>query len=272
MKNIKVEPKWKKTKEQIWTDHFEEIVSVEPLVVKTSFLLRYKSRFQFATAVAAAFVAILLIPTLYVKSFEAATGERVAVTLPDGSSAILNSQSSISYKPLLWFSQRVVKMSGEIFYTVMRGSDFKVNSSNGVVSVLGTKFNVFSREDNFSVTCYSGKVGVEADGLEAGMTLEKNTRLFKSEAGNFTTEISNLYEIKNSWVENNFLFRAEPLKSVLDEIRRQYNISISYDENLNYNYTGNFSKLDDPLLVLEIVTLPFELKIVLKDGVYNIGN
>jgi len=272
MKNIKVEPKWKITKEQIWADHFEEIVSVEPLVVKNPVLLRYKSRLQFAIAVAAVFAAILLIPSLYVKSFETVTGERVTVTLPDGSSAILNSQSSISYKPLLWFSQRVVKMSGEIFYTVKRGSDFKVNSSNGVVSVLGTKFNVFSREDNFSVTCYSGLVGVEADGLEPGTTLESNTRLFRSAAGNFTTEISNLYEIKNSWVENNFLFKAEPLKNVLDEIQRQYNISILYDETLNYNYTGNFTKLDDVLLVLEIVTLPFELKIELKDGVYNIVN
>lgn len=272
MKNIKVEPKWKKTKEQIWADHFEEILSVDPLVVKNPVLFRYKNRFQFATAVAAVFAAILLIPSLYVKSFETVTGERVTVNLPDGSIAILNSQSSISYKPLLWFNQRVVKMSGEIFYTVKRGSDFKVNSSGGVVSVLGTKFNVFSRDENFTVTCYSGKVGVEADGVEPGTVLEKNSRLFKNAAGNFTIEISNLFEIKNSWVENIFLFKAEPLKRVLDEIQRQYNISILYDESLNYNYTGNFTKLEDPLLVLEIVTLPFELKIELKDGVYNIVN
>ncbi|MDP3452265.1 MAG: FecR domain-containing protein [Bacteroidales bacterium] len=272
MKNIKVEPKWKNSKEQIWADHFEKIVSVEQLVAKSPSLFSHKRRFQFAMAVAAIFAAILLIPSIYVRSFETSIGERVTVTLPDGSGALLNSQSSISYKPLLWFSQRVVKMSGEIFYTVKSGSSFRVNSSNGVVSVLGTKFNVFSREDNFSVTCYSGMVGVEADGVDPGTTLESNTRLFRSAAGNFTTERSNLYEIKNSWVENKFLFKAEPLKNVIDEIRRQYNISISYDETLNYYYTGNFSKLEDPLLVLEIVTLPFELKIVLRDGVYNIVN
>lgn len=114
MKNIKLEPKWKKTKEQIWADHFEEILSVEPLVVKKTFLFRYKSRLQIATAVAAVFAAILLIPSLYVKSFETVSGESVTVTLPDGSSAILNSQSSISYKPLLWFRQRAVKMSGAL--------------------------------------------------------------------------------------------------------------------------------------------------------------
>ncbi|HBZ24966.1 MAG TPA: hypothetical protein DEO54_01835 [Rikenellaceae bacterium] len=272
MKNIKVEPKWSRTKDQIWADNFAEIVSLEPLVVKTPFLFRYKRRFQFATAVAAIFAAVLLIPSLYVKSFEASTGERLTVTLPDGSGVTLNSLSSISYKPILWFKERAVKMSGEVFFTVKRGSDFKVSSSNGVVSVLGTKFNVFSRGDNFSVTCYSGKVGVEAPGVEQGTTLENNTRLYRTSEGSFIVERSKQYDLKNSWIENNFLFKAEPLKNVIDEIGRQYNVSISYDENLNFNYTGNFSKLDNPLLVLEIVTLPFGLKIEERDGVYNIVN
>ena len=91
MKNIKVEPKWSRTKDQIWADNFAEIVSLEPLVVKTPFLFRYKRRFLFATAVAAIFAAVLLIPSLYVKSFEASTGERLTVTLPDGSGVTLNS-------------------------------------------------------------------------------------------------------------------------------------------------------------------------------------
>jgi len=270
MKNIKVEPKWSKTKEQIWADHYEEAVSWEPFVVKSPELFWLKNRYKFVAAVAAVFTTILLISSFYVKSFEATKGERLTVTLPDGSGVILNSQSSISYKPFLWFMGRVVKMSGEVFFSVKRGSDFKVNSSNGVVSVLGTKFNVFSRENSFSVTCYSGMVGVESAGVKKGTTLEKNTRLYRDTEGEFIVDISKQYALENSWIENNFLFKAEPLKNVIDEIRRQYNVSISYDETLNFNYTGNFSKLDDPLVVLNIITLPFGLKVEEKDGGYNI--
>jgi len=270
MKNIKIEPHWSKTKEEIWNNNFEQIVSSDPPVIKNQVRFRYKREFRLIVSIAAVFIAFLVFSFLYEKSFETNAGERVSVKLPDGSEATMNSQSSLSYKPLLWIFGREVKMSGELFFSVKKGSDFKVNSVNGVISVLGTKFNVLSRGDNFGVICYTGKVGVEANGVEPGTTLEKNTRLYRDTEGRFVIETSEQYELKNSWVENNFLFKAEPLKNVLDEVGRQYAVPVFYNDSLNLIYSGNFSKLEDPLIVLEIITLPFGLKVEFKDGNYNI--
>ncbi len=270
MKNIKVEPQWSKTKEEIWNNSFEQIVSSEPLVIRNPVLFRNNVTFRLIASIAAVYIVLLIFSSLYEKSYKTGSGERVSVNLPDGSTAILNSQSTLSYKPVLWFFRRDVKMNGEIFFSVKKGSDFRVNSSNGIVSVLGTKFNVFSRDDDFDVICYSGKVGVEAQGVSIGTTLEKNSRLYKNTEGIYIIDNSSQYELKNSWVENNFLFKDEPLKNVLNEIERQYSVQIFYRDTLKLNYTGNFTKLEDPLVVLEIITLPFGFKVEQIDGGYNI--
>ena len=58
---IKIEPKWKRSSEEIWRDHFEEVTSVD-MVSRLDFALIKKYAFYYA---AAAIVVIALLPLLF---------------------------------------------------------------------------------------------------------------------------------------------------------------------------------------------------------------
>ena len=81
-------------------------------------------------------------------------------TLPDQSNIILNDGSRISYQEGKWTEDRTVRLEGEAFFSVQKGSTFKVVTPNGTVEVLGTQFNVRAWGEKLYVECYEGKVKV----------------------------------------------------------------------------------------------------------------
>ena len=265
--NIRIEPKWDKTKEEIWSDHFEKMTSTAPVSRKAVQKGIFSRRALYFTA-AAAIILLLLVPMVYTSNISSQRGEHVTIELPDGSIACLNAQSEISYKPLLWYFKRDVRLEGEAYFSVEKGSRFTVKSDNGSVTVLGTKFNVKSRDDIFEVSCLTGKVAVKSEMNESlleDVLIEGGEGV--SFSGNDTMKrvSGETNENSTSWMEFNFVFTGAPLNQVLGEISRQYDIDIEYDGTEDYLYTGKFSKEVPVEQVLEIVTLPFSLKIV-KDG------
>lgn len=266
---FKIEPKWKKSSGEIWADHFESLTSAATEEVREERGIVVKGGFShlrsYALYYAAAAIIILLItPLVYTKNISALRGEHLAYTLPDGSEVAINAQSELSYRPLLWYVSRGVKMEGEILFKVKKGSDFTVKSSNGKVRVLGTTFNVISRDSRYEVACIEGRVEVSAKTGEAerkrviisggeGVELMENEGLMNIPADEVVSSIS--------WTQNSFYFTAVPLRDVLDEVARQYNVELRLDSEEEMIYTGNFSGSTSLEEVLEIVTLPFSLKI-----------
>lgn len=106
-----------------------------------------------------------------VQSIEVPAGERVSVTLPDGTNVFLNGGSRIEYPPVFAERERRVKMSGEALFTVTHDAShpFIVETFASEIEVLGTTFNVFTDEihSRFSTTLAEGKVRVSLlDGSE----------------------------------------------------------------------------------------------------------
>ena len=86
------------------------------------------------------------------------------VSFPDGSMAFLNTNSAISYNSK--FEPRIVTQKGEIFYVVAEGESlFTVKTENGAVEVLGTEFNVKSKEQTLDVEVEKGTVRVLFEGI-----------------------------------------------------------------------------------------------------------
>ncbi len=264
-KHFKIEPHWSRSKEEIWKEHFEEMVlQKEPKSVKTGRLMK----FTFYYAAVAAIVLILLIPFVYIRTIETSRGEHRNFILPDGSSATLNAESEISYKPLYWNISRTIKMEGEVYFEVEKGKKFEVKSKNGTVKVLGTKFNVLSRGDSYFVSCITGKVEVISGGR---VVLDKDSRVTKSKDGTLFLEKRDDVVKIISWRDNMFYFSSAPLSDVLEEISRQYNVKIEYSNLSDYLYSGNFSKESDVSVVLEIVALPFGIKLERSKDVYKLS-
>ena len=66
-----------------------------------------------------------------------------------------------------------------------------------------------------------------------------------------------------SWINNQFFFEGRPLKEVIDEIERQYAVTIQLDPSLdNRNFGSNFSKKYSVEMVLDFVCKTMNLKFV----------
>lgn len=256
---IKITPKWSKSKEEIWANVFEELEEVSEVTKISS---PKRSVWLHAAASIAAIVIILpSIAFFYTKSIVAERGSHVSVALPDGSKVDLNAESKISYKPLWWFITRDVELTGEAYFEVEKGSTFNVHSGQYAVSVLGTTFNVFSRAGKFYTTCLTGKVNV-SDKSES-VILTPNMQASWDNGKVIAREVENAQESIN-WKLGKFVFVGVPLQEVIQEIERQYDIEVSPNSNLDYLYSGNFTKANDPNDVLTIVGKPFGIKFKIK--------
>ena len=68
----------------------------------------------------------------------------------------LNELSQLEYNASKWDENRSLELKGEAFFDVEKGKRFDVTTEFGNVSVLGTEFNVLSRDSIFKVSCYEG--------------------------------------------------------------------------------------------------------------------
>lgn len=186
--------------------------------------------------------------------------QQQAVVLPDGSTAKINADSKLSYNKLIWLFNRNVELTGEGFFKVTKGSQFNVNTRNGVVSVLGTSFNVFSRSYNLHVACFEGKVGV-SNRLSSTL-LRPGEQVVLTNSGTLSkTELKKKIE-EPGWLSGKFLFEHATLGEVIDEIERQFDVSINSEKSVNeLIFTGEWNKSMSIEDVLGIVSIPFGLEV-----------
>ncbi|MBL4643913.1 MAG: FecR domain-containing protein [Flavobacteriaceae bacterium] len=210
---------------------------------------------------AAASIALLLSTVYYLtgtnETYSTSFGEQLALVLPDGSEVLLNSKSSVTYKKSDWFNgNRTLELNGEGYFKVKKGSTFSVLSENGKVRVLGTQFNVKTNPSYFEVLCYEGKVQVENKEELAILTKGLSFRKIEnksSEKGTFINE-------KPNWLDGETSFNNAPLKYVLEELEKQYNIKInSSNIDLNILYTGAFTNINLNL-ALQTICAPLSIQ------------
>jgi len=84
-------------------------------------------------------------------------------TLPDGSVVTLNRYSSIDYPQTFGSRTRDVQLNGEAFFSVrhIEGKPFVIKASGLLITVIGTSFNVDSRDGKTEVIVETGVVSVK---------------------------------------------------------------------------------------------------------------
>lgn len=110
---------------------------------------------------------------------QVAAKQTTPVVLADGSKVWLNKESELRYPTKFEANQREVYLKGEAFFEVTPDTKktFMVHTANTSVQVLGTSFNIKSRNDetNVAVTVASGKVAFFADvAPDKKLVLDKN--------------------------------------------------------------------------------------------------
>jgi transmembrane sensor len=189
-------------------------------------------------------------------NFNTNFGEQLVVNLPDASSVNLNSKSHLAFNKSTWAINRVVSLDGEAFFKVEKGSKFTVNTPEGIVSVKGTQFNIFSKKHFFEVSCYEGKVEVSHPYKNTTVLLTKG-EVIRIQSNSI--EKRTIKEKTPRWTRGESTFESVPLYLVIEALENQYAIVITNNKvNAAQLYSGSFTH-SNLHLALETVFEPMDV-------------
>jgi ferric-dicitrate binding protein FerR (iron transport regulator) len=258
---------FEKTKEEAWKD----VSSMLDSDHQTQVIRLRSGRWVYAAAaVIVALVSITGFMRFYRVTIDVPNGEHFTYVLPGGSQVNINARSTLSYHPLLWKFNRELGFEGEAYFDVIPGNSFRVKSEKGTTEVLGTSFNIFSRSGTYRVDCISGKVKVTSKERNQAI-LSPGYHAEVTGDGRIMIEKNIQPERSISWINNEFSFTGTPFMRVLEEIERQFDVTVIINQKPDLTYTGFFSR-DKPVEeVLDLVCKPFGFTFVKKsEGVYQI--
>lgn len=191
---------------------------------------------------AAAVVAILFLGPLSDSGsvqLAASAVQEQGFDLPDGSLVYLNGGSNVQYESGGWNMDRVLNLDGEAYFDVIKGSTFSVNTQQGLVTVLGTTFNVLDRGEAFEVECFSGKVSVEIGSQEEILSPGQGVRIVNSALAVYDLNTSN-----PDWKLGEFKFVDADAADVFEELEWQLGMDIIAPNLEGYKFTGEFETKD----------------------------
>ncbi len=175
------------------------------------------------------------------------------INLADGSKISLAPGSKLTHQRLFGFRKRILELKGESFFEVTKGNSFVVNTPNGTVKVLGTKFRVLDTGDFLEVVCTEGKVQVNFQNKTYILT---KGLLFNST--DQKVQKTNLLRYQNKAV---VYYSKAPLEYILGIVKSIYGIKIQLRSNEAYIFTGAIP-LNNKKEALKAISLPFSLQIV----------
>lgn len=157
-------------------------------------------------------------------------GQTKVLLLSDGTLVRLNAGSSLFYPQRFsrLFSRRDVYLDGEAHFDVAenRSQPFVVHVGNLKVKVLGTHFNVkaYPAEELVTTTLEQGRVKVYGDKI--AMTLLPDEQAVYNRISGKMTKRSVDSGNYNQWMKGKLLFDQTPLKVIIADLQRRYDVSI----------------------------------------------
>lgn len=160
---------------------------------------------------------------------EAPIGQRVSLTLSDGTKVWLNAGSRLTYPSQFSSKIRTVELEGEGYFEVTRNekAPFTVHSVDVDVKVLGTIFTMKAYlKEEVAVTLSEGKVELLSEN-KLLYALQPRERAVYSKA-NKTLSIQKEVDTEsiNSWIDGGFAFYKQPLNVITRALERQFGVVI----------------------------------------------
>ena len=183
--------------------------------------------------------------------------EKTQIELPDQSKVNLNALSKITYNSKQWHANnRNITLEGEAFFNVKKGSTFNVITATGIVSVVGTQFNVKQRANYFEVTCFEGVVNVDFNTKKTTLTAGDSFLIIN---GNLIERLQTKNQ-QPDWTHSVSSFISVPLSEVFAEFERQYNVKIEGNTiKKSTLFSGKFTH-NDINIALQSITQPLQLQ------------
>ncbi|MGE8426307.1 MAG: FecR family protein [Sphingobacterium sp.] len=157
-----------------------------------------------------------------------------SIKLADGTRVQLNSGSTFSYPTQFKGVYRLVQLTGEGYFEVSHNPNmpFKVRSSEQVLTVLGTHFNVQAyNNEPIETTLLEGKVLVQATTSKGSAILAPN-QLARFTKGKFNLKNVNAKDYIG-WTKNLFVFNDLTLGQIFRHLERWYDVDIDYPASIS---------------------------------------
>ena len=237
----KIEYKKAPSKQDVWMRLEQQIeISTQPQKIKTYKIPIFKKTLL-PRLITAFFITILIsIPTikmLNTVNIHSGYGHKTkTVSLNDGTKVHLNAGTTLSYSKNFNSTSREVTLNGEAYFEVEKGSSpFIILTDLAKVTVLGTKFNVRSREDGFEIGVNEGKVKIE--NKTKSIDLKKGEQVDISIDQPKIISVSKVSNFYPGWKNNKLICDNSSLEKICKELERRYDIKIQFQDNLQKNIT-----------------------------------
>lgn len=190
--------------------------------------------------------------------------------LPDGTKVWLNAASSIKYPTAFTGKERVVEITGEVYFEVAKvfahhsgpGNNkqekvmpFRVKAKGMDVEVFGTHFNVnaYDEEQTIRTTLLEGSVKVISGSRQVFIKPGEQAKLYTSGALNI--EHANLSETI-AWKNGLFQFENASIQTVMRQVARWYDVEVVYEGQVTTDrFQGKLYRNTDISQLLKILEL-----------------
>lgn len=194
-------------------------------------------------------------------------GQRVSITLGDGTLVWLNAQTRLTYPTVFVGQERRVSVEGEAYFDVAEDKDkpFIVSSGKIEMEVLGTEFNVYSYpEERVSrISLVEGSLRVHnPESASEEIILRPNEEVLISEDRMLVSNIQNKDYFL--WKEGLYSFDSETFENILKKLELYYDIDIVVKDPalLQWEYTVKFRQRDGIEEILRLMQRIHKFKMV----------
>lgn len=199
--------------------------------------------YKIAASLAFIFISFYALIALNEVTVEVGNTAFAKVELPDRSMVHMNADSRLQYNKFLWNFNRKVSFEGEGFFEIQKGEKFEIHSTLGVTQILGTSFNIYSREGKYEVECLSGKVAVTSNATQKKVILLPGEGVVLNQSDFQSYSLSS--PTSPTWLKGEFYFEEATVEDVISELERQFDLEIYFPEEMkNQKYTGYFDNKD----------------------------
>jgi len=225
-----------------------------------------------AAAIAAGLVVVVALPTTAPapeathQTFATARGQHQHITLADGSMIDLNAETRLTAR-MSGAERRITLAEGEAVFDVAsdKTRPFTVDTAQGAVRVVGTQFDVKSRDGELTVTVARGKVAVRPAGGDPSADPVFLTPGMQLSLGGAKAEAVARVDPQATfaWREGRLVYRDQPLTAVVADLNRQFPEQIAIgDPSLDRIRITGVIVLDNPQAVTSRLALMLPIRAI----------
>ena len=198
------------------------------------------------------------------------SGKR-AISLPDGSTVILNENSLLSYQGTFSGKIREVQLSGEAFFDIKHDENrpFIVHTGNVKTTVLGTAFNIkaFPSGTKVEVTVIRGRVKV-ADQTKTLGIITPDQQIDVNTVTNEHRQVKVNAGAVASWKDNYLFLNDLDMAEAMEIIKKRYDVKITFKDQLLKSIKINATFNNDASLqhIMNVLCTVAETKFQIKDN------